>query len=349
MNINTVIKNIGLVLCSDRKGGLENAFVDMAYALIALGYKVIVFTPPNAPFKLAMPDSVEFYDYNPKGYWDIISSYKTRRYIKNNNINLMVTVNSRATYTIAKSVIGLSLPVLGVSYSYKHKRMRSADRLIVVTEHMKAHYLQYGWSADTIDVLPCVLRDFPAEKIPLKSIDDVIKLGFVGRLSPEKGLDELVEALSILIGEGRSLSLTIAGSGDDEHKIHALLQQKRLQQRVFFSGWITDIREWLKDIDLLIVPSKEETFGIVVLESMAHGCPVVSTYAPGPASQIENGKTGWLAEPGNAVSLANAITTALQQVASWEQIIDEANKSALTYSLEAQLPTLKSIIQRCLK
>ncbi|KDE40106.1 Glycosyltransferase [Nitrincola lacisaponensis] len=349
MNDGSGLVRIGLVLCSDRKGGLENAFVDMAYALTALGYKVVVFTPGNAPFRLMMPDSVEFHDYNPKGYWDIFSGYKTRRYIKNNNLELMVTINSRATYTIAKSVAGLNLPVLGISYSYKHKRMQAADRLVVVTEHMKAHYLQHGWSADNVDVLPCVLRDFPVEKIPSKPVESVVKLGFVGRLSPEKGLEELVEAMSLLIGKGRTLSLTIAGSGDDEHKIHALLEQKKLQQSVVFSGWITDIRKWLKTIDLLVVPSKEETFGIVVLESMAHGCPVVSTCAPGPASQIEHGVTGWLAETGNAESLAKVIDVALSQADSWEHIIDRARASASKYSIEAQLPKLKNIIQQVLK
>jgi glycosyltransferase involved in cell wall biosynthesis len=348
MSNGSELEKVGLVLCSDRKGGLENAFVDMAYALVALGYKVVVFTPVNAPFRLMMPDLVEFYDYNPKGYWDIFSSFKTRRYIKNNGIDLLVTVNSRATYTISKSVVGLDLPVLGISYSYKHKRMRAADRLVIVTEHMKAHYLQRGWSADKVDVLPCVLRNFPVELIGLKPVSDVVKLGFVGRLSPEKGLEELVEAMSLLIEKGHSLSLTIAGSGDDEQKIRALLEQKELQHRVFFSGWITDIRKWLKNIDLLIIPSKEETFGIVVLESMAHGCPVVSTYAPGPASQIDNGVNGWLAETGNAESLANVIETALGQSDSWEQVINKARVSASQYALEAQLPALKNIIQKAL-
>lgn len=343
------LDKIGLVLCSDRKGGLENAFVDMAYALVALGYKVIAFTPIKAPFRFALPESVEYCSYDPKGYWDFLSSFKVRKYIKNRGVRLLITVNSRATYTISKAVTGLKVPVLGVSYSYKHKRMRAADRIVVVTDHMKNYYLDQGWSADKVDVFPCMLRDFPVEKIASKPVGDVIRLGFVGRLSPEKGLVELVEAISLLTGQGLSLSLTIAGSGDDEQKIRAMLEQKKLQKSVFFSGWITDIRKWLKNIDLLIVPSKEETFGIVVLESMAHGCPVVSTYAPGPASQIDNGVTGWLAETGNAVSLANVIETALGQSDYWEQVINKARASASHYALEAQLPVLKGIIQKALK
>lgn len=340
------LDSIGLVLCSDRKGGLENAFVDMAYALVTLGYKVVALTPANAQFRSMMPELVEFYDYSPKGYWDFFSRFKTRRYIKNNNIKLLVTVNSRATYTIAKSVSGLNIPVLGVSYSYKHKRMQAADHLVVVTQHMKAHFLQHGWPVGDVDVLPCMLRNFPVESIALKPVDDVVKLGFVGRISPEKGLEELLEAVSLLLEKGHRLSLTIAGSGDDEQKIHALLKQKGLQHCVFFSGWITDIREWLKNINLIIVPSKEETFGIVVLESMAHGCPVVSTYAPGPSSQIENGVTGWLAETGDVESLASAIETALGQSDTWEQVVDNARASACKYSFENQIPIIKDIIEK---
>ncbi len=66
------LDSIGLVLCSDRKGGLENAFVDMAYALVTLGYKVVALTPANAQFRSMMPELVEFYDYSPKGYWDFL-------------------------------------------------------------------------------------------------------------------------------------------------------------------------------------------------------------------------------------------------------------------------------------
>jgi glycosyltransferase involved in cell wall biosynthesis len=123
----------------------------------------------------------------------------------------------------------------------------------------------------------------------------------LGQISPHKGHDDALEAMRLL---GDGYRLLIAGKGDTDYV--EKLKEKARGLPVTFSGFV-ELPEFFSAIDVLLVPSWEEPFGIVLLEAMASGIPVISTAAGGPLDIVRNGENGLLVPPKNAVALADAV------------------------------------------
>ena len=217
---------------------------------------------------------------------------------------------------------------------------------MVLTDDMKLNCIENGLDFYSISVLPNVIKDIPELRSynPPNTVG-TFKIGFIGRLSKEKGLQDLLEAIS-LIKDRFSIELHIAGSGADKVKIESLARKLEISERVFFSGWVDDVQDWINSIDLIVVPSRSETFGIVVLEAAAYGCPTIATNVPGPASQITNEVDGWLTEPCSPSSLADTIEKALLDVKSWPKIRRSAYARAHKYLFEYRLSDLSNILDR---
>lgn len=109
------------------------------------------------------------------------------------------------------------------------------------------------------------------------------RLLFVGRLQETKGLIELIDIFSKLSETSSNLSLTIVGDGDIMGKLKELAKSRGLHKKIIFTGQVPydKIFEYYFDSTLFIFPSKSETFGIVPLEAMACGLPVVASDIPG--------------------------------------------------------------------
>lgn len=133
---------------------------------------------------------------------------------------------------------------------------------------------------------------------------DPVVLGLLGQVSPHKGHDDAVEALRIL---GSGYRLSIAGKGDAAY-IDAL-RSRSGSLPVEFAGFVSQ-PEFFRDIDILLVPSWEEPFGIVLLEAMAAGVPVVATDAGGPREILRAGIDGILVPPRDPAALAEGVRLA---------------------------------------
>jgi L-malate glycosyltransferase len=131
----------------------------------------------------------------------------------------------------------------------------------------------------------------------------------IGRLSPEKGLSILLEALHIVLRRNSEIILFIVGDGflrkELEHKALVL----GLHENIRWAGTCTpaEVLKYLAVTDIVIVPSLFEGFGLVAAEAMAAGVPVIATSTGGLPEVVQNGKTGILVPPSNAAVLAEAI------------------------------------------
>jgi glycosyltransferase involved in cell wall biosynthesis len=128
-----------------------------------------------------------------------------------------------------------------------------------------------------------------------------VTLGLLGQISPHKGHDDAVEALR---GLGPGYRLLIAGSGEQGYV--SRLREKSAGLPVTFSGFVA-LPDFFEAIDVLLVPSWEEPFGIVLLEAMASGIPVIATAAGGPLDIIRPGVDGILVPPRSPHALGEAI------------------------------------------
>ncbi len=135
---------------------------------------------------------------------------------------------------------------------------------------------------------------------------------FVGRLEARKGVDILIEAFS-RIPKDINTRLMIAGAGDPSpyKKMATALQ---IADRVRFLGYVdeTMLKPLYAACDLFVLPSRLEGLGMVLMEAMAAGKPVVATRAGGIPEIVTHGQNGFLVEPDNPDKLAQAITNLLQ-------------------------------------
>ena len=135
---------------------------------------------------------------------------------------------------------------------------------------------------------------------------------FVGRLVSQKGADVALDALSLLRERGVHQSLTICGDGPEREALKWQAQNLGLDDSVYFQGWTNaeSLAQLYSSSEVSLIPSREEAFGIVALESIASGCPVVASNVGGLPEAV--GACGVLVGPEQPKRLADAIEKVLQ-------------------------------------
>ncbi|GAI15492.1 unnamed protein product [marine sediment metagenome] len=147
---------------------------------------------------------------------------------------------------------------------------------------------------------------------------------FVGKLAPRKGVDILLRALPQVLRE-TEVKLVLAGSGN-QHEYQHLAQALGIPDKLCFLGRVPDdtLRLLYSSCDLFVLPSRLEGLGIVVLEAMAAGKPIIATSVGGIPELIESGQNGILVEAGDEGKLASAIVRVLSDK-SLARVIGENN------------------------
>ena len=171
----------------------------------------------------------------------------------------------------------------------------------------------------TINVIPYGLT-VEAKPSKARSEGDLPRLLFVGRLDERKGLRYLLDAMPTILAE-RPVELRIVGKGHLESEIRSQCQQLGIENSVRFLGFITkdELADEYAACDVFVLPaivdSKGDTegLGIVMIEALAHGKPVVASEVGGIPDVIKSGKTGILIPERNQAALASAITDVLNR------------------------------------
>nr|WP_269215672.1 glycosyltransferase family 4 protein [Arthrobacter sp. AK01] len=158
---------------------------------------------------------------------------------------------------------------------------------------------------------------------------------FVGRLEYEyKGLDLLLEAWAKACRRVDG-NLLIAGKGPDEKRVRASIQDAGLSERVQFLGWLSGDKKFgaISDARLMVVPSRHETFGLVAIDALAAGTPVIAFDIPCLREVVPRG-TGWLVEPFDVKALEEEIVRRYQQE-GLEHVAARGREFAADYNWDA--------------
>lgn len=163
-----------------------------------------------------------------------------------------------------------------------------------------------------IRVVRCGVDDafLGAELRPLPSSP---RLVCVGRLCEQKGALLLLQALAPLAAEGVDFHLTLAGDGPLRCNIEEQIRRLNLGDRVRITGWISnrEVREEIQSARLFVLPSFAEGLPVVLMEALALGRPVISTFVAGIPELVRPGVNGWLVPAGSVTALTDTIREAL--------------------------------------
>lgn len=146
--------------------------------------------------------------------------------------------------------------------------------------------------------------------IPLRSPNDPPVIGYFGRLSREKGVDILIEALALAHDAGCTFEAQIVGDGPERAALEALSVARGLDGRVTFRGFIPGASSLIPTVDIVAHTPRYEGFGLVILEAMAAAKPVIVAPAPGGlAEMVVPGETGLIAGDRSPAEIARAVRT----------------------------------------
>ncbi len=154
-------------------------------------------------------------------------------------------------------------------------------------------------------------------------IPDKPQLVCVGRLCEQKGQLLLVEAAGHLAARGLDFKLVLVGDGPLRSEIEALIAQLGIEDKIEITGWASnsEVQQYILASRAMVLPSFAEGLPVVIMEALALGRPVISTYVAGIPELVEPGVCGWLVSAGSVEALTAAMRTALQlPVAELEQM-----------------------------
>jgi len=189
-----------------------------------------------------------------------------------------------------------------------------------------------------------VSREESRRNLDISNEDFVI--GFVGRLHPVKGVDILIRAFAGLLKQSPRYSLVLAGDGPQREYLEALTSQLGIANRVRFLGMLEDIPQIMAAFDVGVVPSRQESFGIALIELMSMKIPVISSGREGLAELVEDKITGLVVRDNNM----DEIRLCIQRLAEDECLRNRLAEAAYTFSEkfkpEEQVKKIEEIYER---
>ncbi len=206
---------------------------------------------------------------------------------------------------------------MGVYNKVDTYALRLCRSIIAVSECIKSELVQRGIKESKIAVIPnavsspiddyefLALRHKKRSSLEIDAKDFVV--GYLGRLSKEKGLSYLIQALAELAATGEPIKLLIVGEGPEKEALEQIVQEKNLGSQVIFAGFQTDIENWLPVLDVFALPSLTEGTPMALLEAMAMEIPVLATAAGGVPKVVTDGVNGLLVPPGNHQNISNGL------------------------------------------
>lgn len=251
--------------------------------------------------------------------------------------------------------IGFSMTIHGphiffdpVNWALRAK-VAHADFVVCISDFCKSQMMLFSDPADwhKLRVVHCGVQTATyAWHRPRETGQTIL---FVGRLAAEKGILVLLESFADLIQRRPQVRLRLAGDGEDRQVLQTRVKQLGLSMHVTFLGYCSQetVRQELEAADLFVLPSFAEGVPVSLMEAMAIGVPVVSTFVGGVAELVLPGETGLLVAAGNAQQLTQALLAGLTD-ADLRQRVSVAARQLVTsaYDLQQQVATLSAVFEQ---
>ncbi len=171
-------------------------------------------------------------------------------------------------------------------------------------------------------------------------------LGVVGRVRPEKGQGDFVEALAPLLPTHPEWTPVLVGLTKPSEEAWAQGLAAQVGGRLHRTGELADVAPWYRGLSIVVQPSHRESFGLVLLEAMASGCCLIATRLPHVPAIVEDGVTGFLYPPGDVAALRALLARLLENPALVAQVGRAAAAAARKHwGIEHEAQALSEIYQ----
>lgn len=332
-------------------GGPKQTFLHYSDNLRQLGHQVTSVIRPKAQLEALLKQRQLDYllvDY-PRSRLPLFKTIAVRRLrqLFSQQSAELVIVHKPIDAQLARAALPLNCQLVLVLHSYTAAGIHAADLLICVSPVVAEFARQRGYTG-ALEVIPNLVELKPEEPTsrPFQAIPVIATMGILRRT---KGQDILLQAAAILLSRKIDFKLVIAGKGRWHKKIDRWIHQLNLTSVTQRLNWVSnqDRDAFLDAADIFCLPSRNETFGMVVIEAMARKRLVVATRCGGPQGIIEHQKNGLLCDL-NATSLADTLAEAIAlKTEAYEAMCEAAYVTAKQhYSLATVRQKIASVIEQ---
>ena len=309
-------------------GGLEQVAVDYHQAFESRSHKVTTVVPPYAWAKTVLQSfTTNIIDLKNAGQWDPIAAYKLSRIIKQEKPDAIICHGNRAIRICLKAAKGRA-PVIAVAHNSKNKKYDKCDAIFCITKQLVDRMLSFEIAEDKLFHIPNMVIFSEDPKRPALRTPPVI--GAFGRFAEGKGFRIYINALSIMKKEGIPFHAILGGDGPTKEILKSEIEKATLTEEITLTGWVTDKDAFFTSIDVFVLPSKHEAFGIVLIEAMNEAVPCISTRSNGPIEILTDKMNGLLTPIDDAEALATAIKLLLANASLCTEYGEAGRKTVCT-------------------
>ncbi len=223
---------------------------------------------------------------------------------------LLGTLASQLVPTRAKIVFRRVNFPLHRNFFTRFKYTWGIDSVVAISESIRLQLQVCGIPASKIRTIyeGIDLSLYPRRTRELKRSQDVpVVVGTVAHLSPEKGLQYLIEAASLIPDVKKRVRFVIVGDGVCREELCRYAEERGLADIFEFAGFHASTSQFVESFDIFALPSLSEGLSSAILEAMASSLPIVATRVGGIPELVQEGHNGLLVAPGNPIALAGAI------------------------------------------
>jgi len=349
-------KKVALVCFSRSLGGLELSTIRIAQAMEKKGVSTVVIVPNSSPLEQRANDAnLHVITITPHlEYGDVSAALRLARVLRDQQIELVLLMRSKDIHLAAIASMITPLVKL-VFYQQMNSRYNKRDLIhswiysklslwISLTQSMKEDVLSYTrMPREKVKVVPLgtdLQRFDPShynKNEARKSFGlphNGYTIGVLGRLDKLKGQHILLQAIPEVVKQHPNVMFLIAGdetAGEHGYKeyLMRLCRTLDIERYVKYIPFTDDVPRLMAALDIFVLPSFSETFGLVVVEAMAMERSIIATNAGGLPEIITNGKTGLLIKPRDVTAVAWAIHRVLSDSALRSSLGHLAREEAL--------------------
>ncbi len=326
-------------------GGVQAAFANYTALLSHLGHETICCVSPDALIQTHLPPSTHIVTLANKFEHDPLAIYRAVRLLKTHKPDVVLVHGKRALviFGAARKLAGVSVPLVNVLHRHRFKRVNLADMSICVSRRLCDEAVQHGINRRKLAFVPNFIPNlWPT--MPVRTFRDPPTIGFVGRMLPEKGLDLLIEAARLLKDQGYVFKMRLGGDGELKGALMALAEQRGLAEDLTWLGWIEDVPAFYEAVDICCVPSRWESFGIVVLHAFNAGKAVVATRTVGPSEIITDQYNGLLCDI-SPEDIAAKLKLLLDDPGLAFKLATKSHADRNVYTMQAVAPQVDAILR----
>lgn len=340
------------------RGGLESVLTLVTNGLQERGHKVRLFQripPTYTEWESTIPE-IYYYDTDAwrntrayKGEFDIFRyALGYRKLLEDLGTPDVVLATHTPFFSIvcrlALSYLGRERPPI-LSWLHAPPSVYGGENYL---KYCDTHLLITNYIGDKIkdSIGDTAITYYIGNPVNMKSISRIprptstLELIYIGRIDGEKGLDVLLKALQKVNGDWK---LKIIGDGPDREKILTIAKKLAISSNIEWVGWRQEPWKEIAEASVLVLTSKFEGFGLVLVESLARGVPVIATNCGGPSEIIRSGENGWLLAVGDHENLAKLLQNIINKSISLPAA-DTCEESSKKFAVNAVVDRIETAI-----